>query len=144
MDGYIHSEPMSSRHHTSYIAAFERTIDFFTKLGRPPTFLRLDNETFRPLDTDMSRKGIAMQYCPPGMHRANKAERSIQTFKNHAISTFCTTATDFPLTLWDKLLPQIELSNHINLTQRYQLMLDYTVVPTIFELILLPQLAQKF
>ena len=105
MDGYIHSEPMPSRHHTSYIAAFERTIDFFTKLGRPPTFLRLDNETSRPLDTYMSRKGIAMQYCPPGMHRSNKAERSIQTFTNHAISTFCTTAKDFPLTLWDKLLP---------------------------------------
>ena len=99
MDGYIHSEPMLSRHHTSYIAAFERTIDFFTKLGSPPTFLRLDNETSRPLDTYMSRKGIAIQYCPPGMHRSNKAERSIQTFKNPAISTFCTTAKDFPLTL---------------------------------------------
>ena len=68
MDGYIHSEPMPSRHHTSYIAAFERTIDFFTKLGRPPTFVSFDNETSRPFDTSMSRKGIAMQYCPPGMH----------------------------------------------------------------------------
>ena len=36
-------------------------------------------------------------------------------FKNHAIATFCTTAKDFPLTLWDKLLPQIELClNHLH------------------------------
>jgi hypothetical protein len=45
----------------------------------------------------MKRQGIKLQYCPPGMHRSNRAERSIQTFKNHAIATFCTTAKDFPL-----------------------------------------------
>ena len=51
----------------------------------------------------------------PGMHRSNRAERSIQTFKNHAIANFCTTAKDFPLILWDRLLPQIELClNHLH------------------------------
>ena len=78
-------------------------------------FLRLDNETSAPLDAFMSRHNIRIQYCPPGMHRANRAERSIQTFKNHATATLCTTSKDFPLTLWDKLLPQIELClNHLH------------------------------
>ena len=115
MDGYIHAEPLASRHHTAYISSFTRTISFFTALGRIPFFLRLDNETSAPLDVFMKRQSIKMQYCPPGMHRSNRAERSIQTFKNHAIATLCTTSKDFPLTLWDRLLPQIELClNHLH------------------------------
>ena len=31
MDGYIHAEPMMSRHHTAYIASFTRTIAFYWK-----------------------------------------------------------------------------------------------------------------
>ena len=115
MDGYIHAEPMSSRHHTAYRASFTRTIAFFTALGRIPFFLRLDNETSNQLEAFMKRQGVRTQYCSPGMHRANRAERSIQTLKIHTISTLCTTAKDFPLTLWDKLLPQIELClNHLH------------------------------
>ena len=115
MDGYIHADPLASRHHTAYISSFTRTIAFFTALGRIPFFLRLDNETSLPLDAFIKRQGITLQYCPPGMHRSNRAERSIQTFKNHAIATFCTTAKDFPLVLWDRLLPQIELClNHLH------------------------------
>ena len=115
MDGYIHAEPLASRHHTAYISSFTRTIAFFTALGRIPFFLRLDNETSAPLDAFMKRQSIKIQYCPPGMHRSNRAERSIQTFKNHAIATLCTTSKDFPLTLWDRLLPQIELClNHLH------------------------------
>lgn len=92
MDGYIHAEPMSSRYHTAYMTSFSKTIEFFTAIGRQPLFLRLDNETSAPLDAFMSRYDIRIQYCPPGMHRANRAERSIQTFKNHAITTLCTTS----------------------------------------------------
>ena len=62
----------------------------------------------------LSDKNIAIQYCPPGQHRANSAERSIQTFKNHAIATLATTDPTFPLALWDTLLPQMELCiNHL-------------------------------
>jgi hypothetical protein len=32
-------------------------------------------------------ENITIQYCPPGQHRFNIAERSTQTFKNHAIAT---------------------------------------------------------
>lgn len=57
---------------------------------------------------------ISIQYCAPHQHRALKAERAIRTFKNHFISTLCTVAPDFPLDLWDHLLPQAELTlNHL-------------------------------
>ena len=45
MDGYIHAEPMASRHHTEYIKAYQKTIDFFRTYGHPISFQRLDNET---------------------------------------------------------------------------------------------------
>ena len=77
MDEYIHAEPLASRHHTAYISSFTRTIAYFTALRRIPFFLRLDNETSAPLDAFMKRQSIKIQYCPPGMHRSNRAERSI-------------------------------------------------------------------
>jgi hypothetical protein len=46
----------------------------------------------------------------PQIHRRNWAERDIQTFKNHFISGLCSTHPDFPLNLWDKLLPQATLT----------------------------------
>jgi hypothetical protein len=46
-------------------------------------------------------ENINFQLVPPGLH-----QRAIRTFKNHFIAGLCTTAPDFPLTLWDQLLPQ--------------------------------------
>ena len=63
MDGYIHADPLASRHHTAYISSFTRTIEFFTALGRIPFFLRLDNETSLPLDAFMKRQGIRSMHA---------------------------------------------------------------------------------
>ena len=115
MDGYIHAEPMASRTHTDYVRAFKKIVAFFSALGRHPFFQRLDNETSAAVETYLRSEQISLQYCPPGQHRANTAERSIQTFKAHAIATFANTPPDFPLQLWDRLLPQIELClNHLH------------------------------
>ena len=38
MDGSVHAEAMTSRHHSAYIASFTWTIVFFTSLSRPPLF----------------------------------------------------------------------------------------------------------
>ena len=109
MDGYIHVEPMRSRHHLEYITAYKRTINFFSRLGRKPIFQRLDNETSNALETFARTNNISIQYCAPHQHRALKAERAIRPLKNHFIATLCTVAEDFPLGLWDELLPQAEL-----------------------------------
>ena len=85
-EGYIHVEAMASRTHTEYVRAFKNIVKFFTALGRKPFYQRLDNETSAPLEAFFKRENVSIQYCPPGQHRTNRAERSIQTFKNHAIS----------------------------------------------------------
>ena len=114
LDGYIHVETMKSRHHTDYIAAYKRTLNFFARLGRRPAFQRLDNETSGQLESFALSSNITIQYCPPHTHRSLKAERAIRTFKNHFIATLCTVAPDFPLQLWDELLPQVEVClNHL-------------------------------
>ena len=114
LDGYIHVEPMKTRHHQEYITAHKRTLNFFGQFGRRPSFQRLDNETSAPLETFALQNNISIQYCPPHTHRSLKAERAICTFKNHLIATLCTSAPDFPLTLWDDMLPQMEIClNHL-------------------------------
>jgi hypothetical protein len=50
------------------------------------------------------------QLVPPDMHRCNRAERAIRTFKNHFISILAGVDPTFPPYLWDLLLPQAELT----------------------------------
>ena len=47
---------------------------------------------------------------PPGCHRRNAAEVAIRNFKAHFLSILAGTAEDFPLALWDRLLPQAEIT----------------------------------
>ena len=51
---------------------------------------------------------------PPNNHRANFAERYIRTSKNHIISSLASAHITFPLDLWDRLIPHIQLTlNHL-------------------------------
>lgn len=108
--GYIHVEPMSSRHHTSYIAAYDKTFTFWAQYGPLPDVLRLDNETSHALEVFVATRVKSFQYFPPGNHRANRAERAMRTWKNHFIATLATASPQFPMKLWNKLLPLAELT----------------------------------
>ena len=50
------------------------------------------------------------QLVPPNFHRRNISERAIRTFKAHFLSILSGIPSSFPNYLWDKLLPQTELS----------------------------------
>jgi hypothetical protein len=47
---------------------------------------------------------------PPGLHRRNAAERAIRTVQNHFIAGLCSVDPNFPIHLWDRLVPQAEIS----------------------------------
>ena len=53
---------------------------------------------------------IKYQLVPPSNHRANNAEREIQTFKNHFISGLCRVDKYIYLQLWGRLLQQATIS----------------------------------
>ena len=108
---YIHVEPLKDRSAPSYVKAYRATIDFYKSFGYPISLQRLDNESSELLETYFKNEArIPFQYISPNNKRANKAERAIQSFKNHLIASVASANSDFPPALWDKLLFQLELT----------------------------------
>jgi len=58
----------------------------------------------------MVAEAIDFQLVPPHVHHHNATKHAICTFKNHFIAGLCSTDKNFPLHLWDCLLPQAELT----------------------------------
>jgi hypothetical protein len=53
---------------------------------------------------------LNLELVPPGCHRRNAAEVAIRNFKSHFLSVLAGVANDFPPSLWDRLLPQTEIT----------------------------------
>lgn len=107
---YIHCETMTSRSGKEYARAYQCGIDFFKERGITVKWERLDNETSKELTQVAKKLDIKIQYAPPNNHRANKAERAIQTWKGHFISILCMTDPDFPMGAWDHLVEHTEFT----------------------------------
>jgi len=102
--------PMKTRTAGSIVAAYKTLHKRLCDAGLRPLLQRLDNECSAALKNFMREEDIDYQLAPPGIHRRNAAERAIRTFKNHFIAALCSVDKDFPLHLWDKLLPQAEIT----------------------------------
>ena len=83
---YIHLELLASRSDAAIIDAFTRTHQWFIQLGHFVQFQVMDNEAPKSLRQHFIAQDIQFEFVPPFTHRANKAERAIQTFKRHFIS----------------------------------------------------------
>jgi hypothetical protein len=53
---------------------------------------------------------VGYQLVLPNYHRRNAAERAIRTFKEHFVAGLSSVDPTFPLHLWDRLLPQAEIT----------------------------------
>ncbi len=114
--GYIHFVSFQSRTSSSYVSAFRLAAKFFASLSHPLRYLKIDNVTSADLETffPSSQPPIHFQLVPPFNHRANKAERSIRTGKNHFLSVLSAAHITFPPNRWSDLLPITELTfNHL-------------------------------
>ena len=107
---YIDAVPIPSRTKHQILAAYKSSHAMLKSRGLQPRLQRLDNEASIILKDFMYSENVDFQLTPAGIHRRNKAERAIQTFKSHFISGLCTVDPKFPLNLWDKLLPQAILT----------------------------------
>ena len=58
----------------------------------------------------MTKAKTTFQFVPPYTHRANVAERAIQTFKGHFKAGLASVHPDFPISEWDRLLEQAFLT----------------------------------
>ena len=72
--------------------------------------MMLDNECSNALKEFLTDETIAFQLTPGGIHQRNTAERAIWTAKNHILAGLYSVHPKFPLYLWDKLIPQAELT----------------------------------
>ena len=107
---YIHAVPIKSRKGTELTRAFKESYDELAECGFRPILHRLDNETSRELMAAIKAKQLVYETVPPANHRRNPAERAIQTFKSHFISTLNGVDKDFPAGAWDLLIPQTNLT----------------------------------
>ena len=105
---YIHAELLPSRTEASLGAAFTRTYRFFKDHGHQILFQVLDNECPASLMHFFEQQHVVVDRVPPHQKRANKAERAIQTFRNHFLSILVGTHPNFPINQWHHLLPQAE------------------------------------
>jgi hypothetical protein len=75
---------------------------------KPSTHL-LDNKALAAYKAEI-KKNCTIQLVPPDNYRRNLAERAIQTFKNHFKVVLAGVDDNFPMRLWDRLLPQTILT----------------------------------
>ena len=104
-------EPMKSRKDDEMQRAYRRLMTRLKRAGVKPKKHVMDNEVSESMK-NMIRDDykLSLEIVPPGMHRRNAAEVAIRNFKAHFLSILAGTADDFPLSLWDRLLPQAELT----------------------------------
>jgi Reverse transcriptase (RNA-dependent DNA polymerase) len=107
---YIDSEPIKNREAQSIVEAYKACFARLKQAGLTPKLCRLDNECSASLKQYFQDENVEFQLAPPYIHRRNAAERAIRTFKNHFIAGLASTDKDFPLHLWDRLIPQALLT----------------------------------
>ena len=115
---YIKPIAFANRGADTYVKAFREGIRFFKNLGHNVRSIVLDNETSASLSKLFKDEKLSFQLVPPGIKRSNKAERAIQTFRNHFLAVLGSVHKDFPLNRWNLLLQHIETT--LNLLHPFQ------------------------
>jgi hypothetical protein len=112
---HIFAQPFRNRTAKCILDAYKIVHAQLVKAGLRPRLQCLDNECSAILKDFLQTENVDYQLVPPGVHRRNAAEREaaergIRTFQNHFIAGLCSVDADFPIHLWDRLVPQAELT----------------------------------
>jgi hypothetical protein len=117
------------------LKAYEHIYQELISRGFKPKLQTLDNKASAALIFFFTENNVDCQLVPPPCHRHNTAERAIQTFKEHFVSGLASVDPDFPLHMWDHLLPQAEMTLNLlyksrqnpqlSSAARYHGMVDY-------------------
>jgi hypothetical protein len=107
---YIRPIAMTSKSGAEWVRAFGVVFDEMVSKGFKPKLQTMDNEASAALKQYFTEKEMNYQLVPPHCHRTNAAERAIITFKEHFEAGLATVDPDFPVQLWDRLLPQAEIT----------------------------------
>jgi hypothetical protein len=104
-------EPLKkTQHGNEILRGYQKLYTHLANRGFKPTTHWLDNEASTTLKEYSKSEQVDYQLVPPQVHRPNAAERAIRTWKNHLISGICSTDTNFPMHLWDRILEQATIT----------------------------------
>ena len=106
----IHGIAIKDRTPTTITEAWRSLHDIYTQAGVAPNAYVMDNEISQDLKIAFKQNDVIYQLVPPYSHRRNLAERAIQTWKNHFKAGLASVNPDFPLSEWDRLLPQANIT----------------------------------
>ena len=122
-------EPIKNRTQNELLRAYKQLHQMLTKRGFQPRLQLLDNEAPKELKTFLDTQHIQYQLVPPHVHRRNAAERAIRTFKEQFVAGLCSTDKNFPMHLWDRLLPQAIITlNLLRASRQHPQLSAYTHV----------------
>ena len=108
---------MKIRKYAEMIRAYPTLVRQLNRANITPKKHVLDNEVSEAMkELIRSQHNMQLELVPPGCHRRNAAEVAIRNFKSHFLSVLAGVADDFPLHLWDQLLPQAKIT--INLLRQ--------------------------
>jgi hypothetical protein len=110
---YIKPVAMKSRSASEWVRAFGEVFQELTSRGFTPKLQTMDNEASAALKSYFTEQDMTYQLVPPHCHRRNAAERAIRNFQEHFVAGLASVDPDFPMHLWDRLLPQAEMSSNL-------------------------------
>jgi hypothetical protein len=115
---YVKFIPMKSRSASEWVKAYDHIHQELTVKGFKPKLQTLDNKAWAALKNFSTANDMEYQLVPHHCHRRNAAERAIRTFKEHFVAGISSVDPTFPLQLWDRLLPQAEITLNLLRTSR--------------------------
>ena len=117
-NNFIEAREVSDLKDETIVDAVQQIFDKMEEHGHEPKLNVMDNQAARPLKAYLKTKQCKWQFVDPHNHRVNAAERAIQMFKNHIISGFCCTDSEWPLQLWNNLTKQALITLNLCRTSR--------------------------
>jgi hypothetical protein len=110
-------EPMKSRKDEEMMRAYNTVLLRLKQAGIVPKKHVLENKVSDNMKNHIHNTcKFDMELVPPGCHQRNAAKVAICNFKAHFLSILVGVANNFPPSLWDRLLPQTEIT--INLIRQ--------------------------
>ena len=106
----IEGIPLKSRNASEITEKWKILYEKITKNAVQTKFWIIDNEASKLLKSALSTNHQDYQLTPPHIHRINAAERAIRTYKNHLLAGIATCNTEFPITEWDRLINQCNIT----------------------------------
>jgi hypothetical protein len=106
----IWAVPIPTRTKLQILKAYKSTLKLLQSRGLKPQLQRIDNECSALLKEYMAQEHVTFQLTPKGKHARNAAEKGIQIWKDHFLAGVATASPNFPITQWDKLIDQANIT----------------------------------